>query len=81
MADHPQNGAAPDKDRGAAFWDAKFAASDYVYGTRPNAFVADQSYRLNPGSRLLAVADHEAGMTANRGEKPCSGSSFWCLPH
>ncbi|MCA8932117.1 MAG: methyltransferase domain-containing protein [Rhodospirillaceae bacterium] len=59
MADHPQNGAAPDKDRGAAFWDAKFAASDYVYGTRPNAFVADQSYLLNPGSRVLAVADGE----------------------
>ncbi|MCB9957834.1 MAG: methyltransferase domain-containing protein [Rhodospirillaceae bacterium] len=59
MAEPPHNGGTADKDRGPAFWDTKFAAADYVYGTRPNAFVADQSYRLDPGSRVLAVADGE----------------------
>ena len=49
----------PDRDKGPDFWDAKFADKDYLYGTRPNAWVVDQAYRLNPASRVLCVADGE----------------------
>ena len=48
-----------DDPRGPAFWDRKFAATDLHYGVRPNAWLVDQSYRLNPGARVLVPADGE----------------------
>ena len=43
----------------SAFWDQRFQAADFLYGTRPNAFLVDQAYRLAPGQNVLAVADGE----------------------
>ena len=43
----------------AAFWDNKFRAEGYLYGTRPNAFLVAESYRLTPGQRILTVGDGE----------------------
>lgn len=44
---------------GIAMWDARFDTPDYVFGTEPNAFLAGQSHRLQPGMQALAVADGE----------------------
>ena len=48
--------AEPDQ---AAFWDERYAADEYLFGTTPNAFLAREVHRLTPGSRVLAVADGE----------------------
>ena len=40
-------------------WNTRFRASDYVFGTAPNAFLASQAHRLTPGQTALAVADGE----------------------
>ena len=42
-----------------ATWDARFARADYIFGTAPNAFLAQQGHRLAPGQRALCVADGE----------------------
>ena len=43
----------------SAFWDAKYDGKDYKYGTRPNAFLVDQVWRLKPGGRVLVPGDGE----------------------
>lgn len=43
----------------AAFWDARYAGTGYLYGTDPNAWLAAEAHRLRPGGRVLAVADGE----------------------
>lgn len=40
-------------------WDRRYAQPDYLFGTEPNAFLARQIGRLQPGWRALAVADGE----------------------
>ncbi len=41
------------------FWDQKYAADEYYYGTAPNAWLVGQAHRLQPGMRALSVADGE----------------------
>ncbi|MHB9116826.1 MAG: class I SAM-dependent methyltransferase [Burkholderiales bacterium] len=41
------------------FWNERYAAEHYFYGTEPNAFLAAQAHRLQPGQSALAVADGE----------------------
>ena len=41
------------------FWNRRYASDDYVFGTAPNAFLASQLHRLQPGQRALSVADGE----------------------
>lgn len=55
MTDQPLDGV----NRPGEFWDAKYQRTDYFYGVRPNAFLADQDYRFNPGSRILCIGDGE----------------------
>lgn len=40
-------------------WDERYAGKDYLFGTAPAAFVADQGGVLPPGSRILSLADGE----------------------
>ncbi|GAA4184584.1 SAM-dependent methyltransferase [Shinella granuli] len=40
-------------------WDRRFEGEDYLFGTEPNAFLASQAFRLEPGMKALAVADGE----------------------
>ena len=41
-------------------WDERYASADgYLYGDRPNAFLAAEAHRIAPRSRVLAVADGE----------------------
>jgi ubiquinone/menaquinone biosynthesis C-methylase UbiE len=54
------------------FWDERFATADYVFGTEPNTFLVREAHRLEPGSRVLAVADGEGRNSvflAKRGHK------------
>lgn len=37
----------------AAFWEARFESEVYTYGTRPNAFVAQEAQRIEAGSEVL----------------------------
>jgi SAM-dependent methyltransferase len=40
-------------------WQSRFAAKHYVFGTEPNAFLKAQAHRLEPGMRVLCIADGE----------------------
>ncbi len=48
--------AEPDQ---AHFWDNRYRAEDYVFGTAPNAFLSREAHRIPAGSQVLAVADGE----------------------
>ena len=41
------------------FWEDRYAGEDYLFGTEPNDFLAEEAHRLVPGTRALAVADGE----------------------
>lgn len=41
------------------FWNQRFAAPDYVYGTAPNAYLAAQKGRLRAGMKALVPGDGE----------------------
>src|SRR3989338_4856690 len=41
------------------FWDERYAAEHYFFGTEPNKFLATQGHLLKPGQQVLAVADGE----------------------
>ena len=43
----------------AAFWNARYANDEYIFGTAPNRFLASQAELIQPGMRALAVADGE----------------------
>jgi SAM-dependent methyltransferase len=40
-------------------WDARFSSDDYIFGTEPNVWLAQHAHLLQPGMRVLAVADGE----------------------
>jgi cyclopropane fatty-acyl-phospholipid synthase-like methyltransferase len=40
-------------------WDARFSVDDYIFGTAPNAWLAQHADLFQPGMRVLAVADGE----------------------
>lgn len=40
-------------------WEERYAGDEYLFGTAPAVFVADQAHRLSAGTKLLAVADGE----------------------
>ena len=42
-----------------AHWEKRYAASDYLYGTEPNAFLKAQANLLPKAGKALAVADGE----------------------
>lgn len=43
----------------AGFWDERYRTSEYVFGERPNAFLASQADLVRRHRRALAVADGE----------------------
>jgi SAM-dependent methyltransferase len=43
----------------AKFWDDRYSASDYAFGTAPNQFLTAQHQRLKPGMKTLVVGDGE----------------------
>lgn len=47
-------------NRDHAYWDERYAADGYLFGTEPNAFLKRHAGLIPPGSRILCVADGEA---------------------
>lgn len=47
---------APDRSH---FWNERYASDAYAYGTRPNAFIEAQSYRLDPPAKVLELGAGE----------------------
>jgi len=43
-------------DDAREFWDQRFAAPEYIFGTEPNAFLSAQAQRFKRGDRVLDVA-------------------------
>lgn len=41
------------------FWDQRYSASEFVYGTQPNDFLVRNLGRFLPGGRVLCLADGE----------------------
>lgn len=53
-----------------SFWDARFAAEHYVYGTAPNDFLAAEAARIPAGGAVLSLGEGEgrnATFLAGRG--------------
>ncbi len=53
----------PDAPRGfadgASHWNTRFSKDGYYFGTTPNAWLAEQAHRWQPGQHVLCVADGE----------------------
>jgi len=47
--------AAGGFDDARAFWDSRFAAPEYIFGTEPNVFLASQRGLFQPGMRVLEI--------------------------
>lgn len=43
----------------AQTWDARFSTDSYIFGTEPNVWLSQHRALLQPGARVLAVADGE----------------------
>jgi SAM-dependent methyltransferase len=41
------------------FWDARYSAADYLYGTEPSDFLAERCSALPAGGEILCLADGE----------------------
>lgn len=54
MTDVPRDAADP-----AVFWDERYATPDYVFGTEPNVWLAENAALLRPGMRALLPGDGE----------------------
>jgi len=46
-------------DEALARWNTRFQGEDFLFGTKPNAFLAAQTKYLRPGLAALAIADGE----------------------
>lgn len=46
-------------DDARAFWDARYAAAEYIFGREPNRFLVSQRALFPPGARVLDVATGE----------------------
>jgi hypothetical protein len=46
-------------DKLSAFWNQRYAAEGYAYGTEPNDFLVGVAGRFQAGARLLCLADGE----------------------
>ena len=48
--------AASGFDDAKSFWDSRFAAPEYIFGTEPNAFLRSQQVLFRSGMRVLDIA-------------------------
>ena len=62
-------------------WQSRFAASEYIFGTAPNAFLRSQAHRLPARGTALAVADGEGRNGVWLAEQGLDVSSFDFSPN
>ena len=55
----PKNDADELNPASAAFWNARYVSTDYIFGKAPNQFLASQAALIQQGMRTLSVADGE----------------------
>ncbi len=61
-------------------WDARYRSEEYIFGTRPNVFLATQEKFLTAGARVLAVADGEGRNGVWLAQRGCHVSSVDISP-
>lgn len=67
-------------DDARSFWDQRFAAPEYIFGTEPNRFLVSQAHRLQPGMRVLDVACGEGRNTVWLAGQGCQVTAFDLSP-
>jgi SAM-dependent methyltransferase len=69
-----------DFDDARAFWDTRYAAPEYIFGTEPNAFLASQAALIVPGMRALDVACGEGRNSVWLASRGCEVIGFDISP-
>jgi cyclopropane fatty-acyl-phospholipid synthase-like methyltransferase len=64
--------AAGGFDDAKQFWDARFAAPDYIFGTAPNVFLAAQYSLFRPGMRVLEIGCGEGRNSVWLAQQGCA---------
>lgn len=59
-------------DDARAFWDARYAARDFIFGREPNRFLATQQALFTPGAQVLDVATGEGRNAVWLAKRGCS---------
>ncbi len=67
-------------DDARAFWDQRFAAPEYIFGTEPNRFLASQAHRLVAGMRVLDIACGEGRNAVWLAAQGCRVTAFDISP-
>ncbi len=58
-------------DDARAFWDARFSAPEYIFGTEPNVFLTTQAGLFKPGQRVLEIACGEGRNSVWLAQRGC----------
>lgn len=58
-------------DDAQAFWDARYGAPEYIFGTEPNLFLAGQAALFRPGQRALDIACGEGRNSVWLAQRGC----------
>jgi SAM-dependent methyltransferase len=61
-------------------WNARYRSEEYVFGTRPNVFLASQQQYLVSGAHVLAVADGEGRNGVWLAQRGCKVTSVDISP-
>ena len=69
-----------DFDDARAFWDARFAAPDYIFGTEPNQFLVREAPRLVSGAKVLDMACGEGRNAVWLAGRGCEVTAFDVSP-
>jgi cyclopropane fatty-acyl-phospholipid synthase-like methyltransferase len=69
-----------DFDDARAFWDARFAAPEYIFGTEPNQFLVREASRLAPGAEVLDMACGEGRNAVWLAGRGCQVTGFDVSP-
>lgn len=58
--ENPESNIEDPEDGGtAAFWDARYAEEKHLFGTAPNAFIAEEAHRLPEGAEVVELGAGE----------------------
>jgi len=69
-----------DFDDARSFWDARFEAPEYIFGTVPNRFLAREAIRLPSGARILDIACGEGRNAVWLAGQGCEVTGFDVSP-
>ena len=58
-------------DDAQAFWDQRYSAPEFIFGTQPNKFLASQAALFRPGQRVLDIACGEGRNSVWLAQRGC----------